>query len=157
MSLQRALRDRKREQGVTLLITVILILLVGILVLTSIGHSGDESVAGARARSTSRALHAADGGMQLAFTRVTQEPPLTIPIDINIGNMSVQSRTRADATAQNIDSLGSGPPPEGYGINTGSGFVAELFQVDMTSLGPTGSTAELQSKLYKFTAGTGGY
>ena len=149
--------DRRHQQGVTLLITVIMILLVGILVLTSIGHSGDESVAGARARSTARALHAADGGMQLALTRITQDPPNTNPIDVTIGNISVQSRTRADATPQNLDSLGSGPPPEGYGINSGSGYVAELFRVDMTSLGPTGSTAELQSKLYRFTGASGGY
>lgn len=148
---------RKREAGVTLLITVILILLVGILVLTSIGHSGDESVAGARARSTARALHAADGGMQLAFTRVTQVPPNTNPIDINIGNLSVQSRTRADGAPQDLDSLGSGPPPEGYGVNVGSGYSSELFLVDMTSLGPTGSTTELQAKLYKFTGSSGGY
>ena len=59
----RARRARRHEAGVTLLVTVVMILLVGILVLTSIGHSGDESVAGARARSTARALHAADGLM----------------------------------------------------------------------------------------------
>ena len=151
------LHPRKREQGVALLITLVLILLVGVLVLTSIGHSGDESVAGARARATARALYAADGGMQLAFARVTQQPPVTTPIDISIGNMSVQSRTRADAAAQNLDSLGSGPPPEGYGVNTGSGYVSELFRVNMTSLGPTGSTAELRAKLYQFSASSGRY
>ncbi|MGH0030899.1 MAG: hypothetical protein ACQGVC_13990 [Myxococcota bacterium] len=150
-------RENRREEGVTLLITVIMILLVGILVLTSIGHSGDESVAGARARSTARALHAADGGMQLALTRVTQNPPNTGPIDVTVDGISVQSRTRADATPQNLDSLGSGPPPEGYGINAGSGYVAELFRVDITSSGPTGSTAELQSKLYRFDGAAGGY
>jgi Tfp pilus assembly protein PilX len=152
----RRSRDR-REQGVTLLVTVVMILLVGILVLTSIGHSGDESVAGARARATARALHAADGGMQLALARVTQDPPNTNPIDVTIANINVQSRTRADATPQPLDSLGTGAPPEGYGINTGSGYVAELFRVDMTSVGPTGSTTELQSKFYRFSGAAGGY
>jgi Tfp pilus assembly protein PilX len=149
--------DRSREQGITLLVTVVMILLVGILVLTSIGHSGDESAAGARARATARALHAADGGMQLALARITQDPPNVNPINVTIGNMSVQSRTRADSAPQSLDSLGSGPPPEGYGINAGSGYVAELFRVDITSLGPTGSTAELQSKLYRFSGASGGY
>jgi len=149
--------DHKREEGVTLLITVVLILLVGLLVLTSLSHTGDESVAGARARSASRALHAADGGMQMALSHVTQDPPDTSPIDISIGNMSVQTRTRADGAAQNIESLGAGLPPEGYGINAGSGYVSELFLVDMTSLGPTGSTAELQAKLYRFAGASGGY
>jgi hypothetical protein len=147
----------KREGGVALLITVILILLVGVLVLTSIAHSGDESVAGARARSTVRALYAADGGMQFAFSRVTQEPANTNPIDIDIGTVNVQSRRRADGAAKDLDSLGAGPPPEGYGVNAGSSYVSELFLVDITSLGPTGSTAELQSKLYRFTGSSGGY
>lgn len=150
-------RRQRREEGVALLITVILILLVGVLVLTSIGHSGDESVAGARARSTSRALHAADGGMQMALSRVTQIPPNTNAVDITIDNFSVQSRTRAQATPQQLDSLGAGPAPEGYGVNVGTGYVSELFLVDMTSVGPTGSTAELQAKLYSFSGSTGGY
>lgn len=154
---QRRRGEGRHEHGITLLVTVVMILLVGILVLTSIGHSGDESAAGARARASARALHAADGGMQLALARVTQEPPNTNPIDVTIGNVSVQSRTRADATPQSLVSLGSGAPPEGYGINTGSGYVAELFRVDITSLGPTGSTAELQSKFYRFAGAVGGY
>lgn len=149
--------DHRREEGVALLITVILILLVGLLVLTSLSHTGDESVAGARSRSASRALHAADGGLQIALSHIAQDPANTNPIDITVGNMSVQSRTRADGSAQNLTALGAGLPPEGYGINTGSGYVSELFQVDMTSLGPTGSTVELQSKLYKFTGTSGGY
>jgi len=154
---QRKPMNERREQGITLLITVVMILLVGILVLTSIGHSGDESAAGGRARATARALHAADGGMQMALSRVTQDPPNTNPIDVTVGTISVQSRTRADATPQSLDSLGSAPPPEGYGINSGGGYVAELFKVDITSSGPTGSTAELQSKLYRFSGASGGY
>ena len=147
----------RRESGVALLITVVLILLVGLLVLTSLRHTGVESVAGARGRSASRALHAADGGMQMALNHITQNPPDTTPINVAVGDMSVQSRTRAQGAAQNIASLGAGLPPEGYGINTGSGYVSELFLVDITSLGPTGSTAELQSKLYRFSGSTGGY
>jgi hypothetical protein len=150
-------RRERHESGVTLLITVVLILLVGLLVLTSLSHTGDESVAGARGRSASRALHAADGGMQMALNHVSQSPPDTAPIDVNVGDMNVQSRTRAQGSAQNLASLGAGLPPEGYGINTGSGFTSELFLVDMTSLGPTGSTAELQSKLFRFSGTSGGY
>jgi hypothetical protein len=153
----RAKTGDRRESGVALLITVILILLVGVLVLTSIGHSGDESEAGARSRSAARALYAADGGMQLALSRVTQIPANVNPIDITIDNLTIQSRTRAEVGAQPLDSLGSGPPPEGYGVNTGSGYVSEVFLVDITSLGPTGSTVELQSKLYSFAGAPGGY
>jgi len=147
----------KREAGVALLTTTIMILLVSILALTSINHSGSEMVAGARSRGTSLALHAADGGMQLALTRLMQSPPNTNPIDTNIGDFSVQSRTRADGAALDLDSLGTGPPPEGYSVNSGSGFVSEVFQVDMTSLGPDSSTTEIQSKLNIFVADSGSY
>lgn len=150
--------QRRRQQGVTLLVTVVMILLVGILVLTSIAHSGDESAAGARARATARALHAADGGMQLALARITDEPPNVNAIDVTIGNVEVESRTRAESSPQPLDSLGSGPPPEGYAINTGGGgYVSELFLIDITSVSPTGSTAELQSKVYRFAGTSGGY
>jgi hypothetical protein len=148
---------QRREAGVTLLVTVVLILLVGLLVLTSLKHSGEESVAGARGRSGSRVLHAADGGLQMALNHVTQSPPDTNPIDIIVGDMSVQSRTRAQGTAQNLTTLGAGPPPSGYGINTGVGYASELFLADITSLGPTGSTAEIQSKLYRFDGTRAGY
>jgi Tfp pilus assembly protein PilX len=150
-------RAHREETGIALLITVVLILLFGIMVLTSIAHSGDESAAGARARSTSRALHAADGGMQLALNHVTQEPPNTAPIDITVGALNVQSRTRADTTPQALTALGPGGPPEGYGFNTGSGYVSELFRVDITSNGTNGSTAELQSKVYRFAGNVSGY
>jgi hypothetical protein len=149
--------DRRRESGVALLITVVLILLVGLLVLTSLRHSGDESTAGARGRSASRALHAADGGMQVALNHITQTTPDTDPIDITISGMSVQSRTRAQGAAQNLTSLGPGPPPPGYGFSTGSGYASELFVANITSLGPTGSTTELQSKLFRFDGTPGGY
>jgi hypothetical protein len=149
--------NRRRETGVALLITVVLTLLVGVLVLTSLRHSGDESVAGARGRSASRALHAADGGMQMALNHITQTTPDTDPIDIPIGDMSVQSRMRSQGAAQNLTSLGPGLPPAGYGISTGPGYASELFVANITSLGPTGSTAEVRSKLYRFDGTPGGY
>jgi hypothetical protein len=155
MSNPKAPNDR--EAGITLLVTVLLIVLVGILVLTSLTHSGDESVAGARERSSDRVLHAADGGMQMALNHVTQDPPDTDPIDVTIGDMSVQSRTRAQTSAQGLTTLGPGLPPRGYAINSGSGYSSELFLVDMTSLGPTGSTAEIQSKIYRFDGTRRGY
>ena len=150
-------RSAKHEEGVALLITVMMVLLTGVLALMSIEHSGSEMVAGSRARSTSRTLHAADGGMQLAFTRVSQSPPNLNPIDILIGNIDVESRTRAETSAQNIEFLGTGASPEGYGVNVGSGYSSELYQVDITSLAPNGSTAQLQSKFYTFEATPSGY
>lgn len=147
----------KRQSGVTVLITVVLLLLMSVLVLSSITHSGDESSAGARARATARVLHAADGGLQIGIGRVVQSPPNTTPIDTSIAGISVQSRTRAQTGAQDLASLGPGPPPEGYGLNAGSGYSSEIFRVDVTSLSNSGSTAEVQGKVSRFTGAPGGY
>ena len=68
-------RSGRREEGVALLITVLLLLLVAALVADSIGHSGSESVSSARARNAARALHATNGGMQVAVARLSQSPP----------------------------------------------------------------------------------
>ena len=83
-------RGREGEQGFALLITVFLVLLLSFLVLISIGHSGDEQVSGARARSASRALHAADAGIQLAISRIAQDPPDMTELDCPMGGLTVR-------------------------------------------------------------------
>ena len=147
----------RRKQGVALLITMVLILLIGVIALTSIDHSGNEMIAGARGRSTARAPYAADGGIQLALAHVAENPPNTDAIDIDIGTYNVESRTRAEVTPQSIESLGEGAPLDGYGINEGSGYVSELFMVDITSVGPNQASTGIQSKLYMFDADIAGY
>lgn len=147
----------KAQRGVTVIVTVVLLLLMSILVLSSITHSGDESSAGARARATARVLHAADGGLQMGISHIVREPPNTAAIDTNIAGIGIQSRTRAQTTAQTLNSLGPGPPPEGYGLNAGSGYSSEIFGIDITSLSNAGSTAEVQGKVSRFTGAPGGY
>lgn len=147
----------QRESGITVLVTVVLLLLMSILVLSSISHSGDESSAGARARATARVLHAADGGLQMGIAHIVQTPPNTAPIDSSIAGIGIQSRTRAQSTPQNLATLGAGPPPEGYGLNTGSGYSSEIFRVDITSLSAADSSAEVQGKVSRFTGAPGGY
>ena len=149
--------SRRREEGTALLITMLLILLMGALALDAIDHSGAESVSGARSRSTARALHATDGGMQLALSRLSQTPANTDPIDISMGGFSVQSRTRADGGPLDLESQGAGPPPDGYGMNVGDGYTSQLFKVDITAVGLNGSTVEIQSKLYIFAGSPDGY
>ena len=139
---------------------MILILLIAALALISIDHAGMESASSARSRSSARALHAADGGAQLAIARLSQSSPDTDPIDITIGDFSVQSRTRADALPLDLDvSTGSasGPPP-GYSV-TGGGpsFSTQLYTVSITAVGPNGATAEVRGKFYTLASGLSSY
>ena len=92
-------------------------------------------------------------GIQLALTRIAQNPPTTVPFSVNLqGGRNVQSRAREDATPQNIDRVGFGPPPPGMQLGL---FFNEIYLVNVTSTSPNGATAEIEAKLARLQAGTG--
>lgn len=151
-------RDRRRQGGAALFVVVFLILLLGAMALDVIGRSETDSTAGGRSRSSARALHAADAGLQLAAARLSATPSDTNPIDVAVGaGISVQSRNRGDATPQPLVSLGPGPPPDGYEIGGDTGFVSEVFLVDMIANSSSRARVELQGKLNRFSGASGGY
>ncbi len=146
------------EQGMALLVTVFVLLLVGTIAVAAIHHSGEESTAGGRARATMRNLYAADSGVQLALVRIAQNPPDTTAFSVNLdGGRNVQSRTRADATPQPLALSGIGPPPEGYAITIGAGYVNELYLVSVTSTAPNSTVSELEAKLARLSTSGGSY
>jgi hypothetical protein len=145
--------DRRRSDGMALLVTVFVLLLVGAVAVAAIHHSGEEAAAGGRTRATMRNLYAADSGIQLALTRIAQNPPTTVPFSVNLqGGHNVQSRAREDATPQNLDRVGFGPPPPGYQLGA---FFNEIYLVNVTSTSPNGASAEIEAKLARLQAGTG--
>ncbi len=146
---------RKREQGLALIVSILVLLLVTAISIAAIERSGQESTASGRARSSTRSLYAADAGIQLALGRITRS--ILAPFQFNIDNRTVQSRSRSDAAPQPIEHLGVGPPPEGYGLNVGSGYGSELFLANVTATFADGGTTELEAKLGRLAAGTGGY
>lgn len=146
---------RKHEQGIALVVSILVLLLVTAISITSIEQSGQESTASGRARSSSRSLYAADAGIQLALSRVSQAN--LAPFQLNIDGRTVQSRSRLDAVPQPIAPAGSGPTPDGYGLNMGSGYGSQLFLVNVTATFADGGTTELEAKLGRLAAGTGGY
>jgi hypothetical protein len=154
---RRTSRIREPEQGMALFITVFVLLLIGAVAVAAINHSREEATAGGRARATMRTFYSADSGIQLALMHIAQNPPNLNPFNITIdGGRTVQSRTRADATPQPLVRTGFGPPPEGYEINVGSAFFNEIFLVNVTSTAPNGASAELEARLARLQAGSGG-
>ena len=143
-------RNERRRSGSALIVTTLVLLLVGMLALTSIKDSEQESSAGARARATARTLYAADAGIQLALTRLMQTPPNLTLFDIDLADgANVQSRTRADSVPQNIGQVGLGATEEGYALNIGGGAtsVSRVYELNVTAAYANSAAAELEARL----------
>jgi hypothetical protein len=149
--------SRKRQGGIALVTAVLLLLLISGTIVSTIEFSGGEYQAGGRARATSRNLYAADSGVQLGFIRVAAPRDLS-PFTFTLSDgTTVESRARSDASAQPIAAAGIGQPPDGYAINVGTGYVNELFDLNVTASSPAGSVSELESKLALLQPNSGGY
>jgi hypothetical protein len=148
----------KREQGIALIIAVLLSLLVSALAVAAIDHAGAELSTAGSSRIVTRALHAADGGLQIARNQLVQSPPNLDPIDVTVDAVVVQSRNKDDSTAQSLEQVGLGPVPEGYELNEGSGAAAvnRLFVIPMTSTSGTTRVA-LEAKLGLLEVGGNAY
>jgi hypothetical protein len=153
----RSATGRREEAGIALLVTVFALLLIGAIAVTAIGHSGQEATASATSRVNKRTFHGADAGIQIALRRLADEPPNQNPFDIDLGGgRRVQSRTRADTAPQPITRLGVGPPPEGFSINVGAGYVNEIFLTNATASSPNAATVEVEAKVGRLSANSGG-
>jgi hypothetical protein len=141
------MQGRKREQGIALVTAVLLLLLVAATAISAIDFSGRELQAGGRARASMRTLYAADAGVQYALQRVQPPTDLTsFTINVN-SELTVESRERSQGSPQPIGEAGVGEPPDGYAINVGSGFVSEVYDINVTATGANGATSELEAKL----------
>ena len=125
----------------------------------SLRNSDREANSSARSRNTTRTLAAADSGLQLALSRITQSPPDLNSFDVDLADgANVQSRTRTDVSPQNLQEIGLSQDKEGYGMGMGSavGFVKRVYVVNTTAT-TGGSTVELQAHLGRSAAEETGY
>ena len=154
-------RDPRRHQrGAALFVTVLVLVLVGLLALAAIQHSEQESTSSARSRSTTRSLHAADGGIELALSRLGGSPPNlnAFDLDLTTTGSNAQSRTRTQGTPQPLNQVGLGSTPDGYALNLGegAGYVNRIYLVNVTGTA-AGSTTELEAKLTRTEVEATGY
>lgn len=147
------------EEGIALLVAVLLLLVLSAVAVASIDHSGSEAELSGRMRRTMATFQAADGGIEFAESRLARTPPRLDPFNVTYANGStVRSGTRTDGAAQQIISAGVGPPPEGFSINLGSsGYAASLYRTAVTGSDIGTGTVELEAKYSRFEAGIGGY
>ncbi len=148
---------RRREQGIALIVSILMLVLVGTIAMNMISSSEQELTAGGRSRSTSKSLYAADAGIQFAENRL--RPPSDVSkfkFTLDDGTL-VKSGKRTDAVEQDIEDTGIGTPPSGYSINIGQGFVNETYKVNVTATRTGIATAEVEVRLGILTTNAGTY
>ena len=82
----------KREQGMALLLSAVILMLVSMLAFSALQHSEQEATSGARSRSSLRTIYAADAGIELALSRLTQSPPDLSAFSVGLANGGWRSR-----------------------------------------------------------------
>ncbi len=140
---------RERRSGFALIIVTLALTITSFLALAGLRNSDRESTAAARSRSTTRMLAAADSGIQLAMSRLSQAPPNLTAFDVNLAfGANVQSRERTDTSPQPLEEVGMVQNKEAMGMEAGAsvGMVSRIYVVNTTAVGG-GSTVELQAKL----------
>ncbi len=162
--IHRSAGAARHEQGIALLMSVLILLLMGAIAIAAIEYSGEELAAGGRARSSAKTLAGADAGIQFALNRLSQLPPDVTAFTVTLPNgVNVQSRRRDQGAPQPIQDLGTTGGParvDGHMINIGGGgpsFSNNFFLVNVTATDAAGATAELEVKAGGLTAGSGGY
>ena len=173
-------RERRREQGVVMFITVLLLAMMGGLGLAALDTAAhDRDTAGYYNRETS-AFYAADAGVQHARALVKKVGSITdtpnFPTSAapqKIGDTSLyasfysaagaaasQPSYYADpafANAIRSDGNSAGQYSEGMNLQSkGAKAVATLWQINVIGKGSDGSTTRLEAKEVKFIFG-GGY
>jgi hypothetical protein len=150
---------RKRQKGAAMLITSLVLVLVVMMALSSLNQSEEESTGGARVRSATRALQAADAGIQFGLGRLTQSPPDLTAFDLSLpGQVKVQSRSQLEPTPQDLLQVGLGEAADGYSVNVGSGAssINRVYLLTVTA-SSSSSTATVEAKLSRESADVNGY
>jgi hypothetical protein len=149
--------SRGREAGFALVTALVVMLLVSAVVSNLIGYSSEEAQSSARSRASLKNIYAADSGIQLSLQRLQLPRDLTAFTYALADTTLVESRSRDDAMPQPISAAGIGPPPDGYSINVGGGFVNELFLLNVTASAANNGVAELEAKLGSLQPNSGAY
>ncbi len=74
------------EQGVALLIAVILMLLISAIGIAALQHARQEAMGSGRSRHHTRNLHAADGILQLVVQQLASDNPINRELPIDFAN-----------------------------------------------------------------------
>jgi hypothetical protein len=155
------LSRRSRQDGIALLIAVLLLLMVSAIGVVAIDHAGEQNSVAGHERRTAITFHAADAGVQYGRQRVFHKPPILDSFDVTLddGQTGFRSGTRTDTSAQDVAPPDPGPPPDGFSINVGGagGFVNQNSTLEITATGPGNTTVQLETRVSQTVGGFGRY
>jgi len=148
----------KRQQGLALLTITLVLIMVVLIAFTALTDSQREATSGGRSRANTRAVHAADAGIQLAISHLGESPPNLTAIDFALDNSTIQTRARTDVMATPLNQVGLGAVPEGYSVNVGAGagYLNRIFELNVIATS-NASTGEVEAKLSRLEAEGQGY
>ena len=140
----------RREDGMALLVTVMVVIMIAAMAMAAIHNAGEEASGGRRTKTSLDALFAASAGIEMSRSRIADGNLAHIDVRLPGNNqIRIQSRRRSQPTPQPIVSMGTGEQHGGNMINVGSsiGITDELYQVNVTGSSPGGAFAEVESKI----------
>jgi Tfp pilus assembly protein PilX len=151
--------DLRADQGLALILAVLLLLLVTGIGIAAIHHSGEDSMLTGSFRRRVMTFYAADAGIQFATNQVRQNPPIVDPFTQTLTDGTVlRSGPRTSAAAEPLTSLGYGPPPDGTCINVGAScYRSDLYRAIVASFALNRASAELEAQFSVVQVGLGGY
>ena len=146
------MRNRRREGGSALLVTVMLLMMLGLVGLAALGTTTrDQQVAGFQNRKR-MALYAADAGISEALERITTASVPSIST-LDLGDTTIfpygQPSYRPDpTTASPTKDLGTAPFP-GMGLNLGQGglptYQINYWRLRVQGRAPGGTQAKVEA------------
>ncbi len=150
-------RARSRKEGIALITSVLILILVATVAVSGLRSSEQELRSGGRSRSSHASFYAAEAGVEYAENRIRAPRDLSAFSFTLTDGTVVESRSRDQATPQDIMEAGLGNPPPGYSLNIGSGFQNELFQMNVTAARANLPTSEIEVKVGVLTTNAGAY
>ncbi|MCP4007806.1 MAG: hypothetical protein GY725_26790 [bacterium] len=153
-SIPHRVRD---QEGIALLIAVILLLMVSAIGLTALQSAQSESTGSGRSRAKVATLFAATAALEVVEQNLDQETslyPSTAPIDLpNFmvdqfgGSTAVRTGTTDSATPQAIQLVGHTPGEGGQlNVNSANTLSYGIYRANIVATNPGGSMVELQSQ-----------
>jgi opacity protein-like surface antigen len=146
----------RREQGMALLVTVMIIIMIAAMAMAAIQHAGEESAGGRRTKTALDALFGASAGVEFSRVRIAEGnlAAFSVPLD---GGIQAESRRRSQSTPQPIESLGTSGLAAENMINVGSavGITNEMYRVNVTATTNAGAVAEVEAKVSYTGPGSG--
>ena len=151
-------RSPERNEGIALIVTVLLLMMISAIGLAALRHAGDERFAAGVSRSQLETLYAADGAINVLVERLSNlnanSPQLLQPMDeptfmSSKWGLPIAVRTGTADSAAPLPILKVGIAPGAGGqLNIGSGFTQSwgIYRASVVATSASGGRSQIQAQ-----------